>query len=124
MISLMLAMMFAEIPTDLEDELVVYTTEEELDGEVNGLTYKGTYQLTAYCATGNRCADGAYPTEGYTVASNDPSIWHKWIYIEGVGWRFVHDTGGMASNVLDIYINLYSDCIRFGRRSGAVYVYD
>lgn len=122
-------MIMIEAVIDLEDEIteqevIPEDLTDEIEIEYPDMTYKGTYQLTAYCATGNRCADGAYPTEGYTVASNDPSLWHKWIYIEGIGWRFVHDTGGMASNVLDIYINLYSDCIRFGRRSGAVYVYD
>lgn len=122
-------MIMIEAVIDLEDEIteqevIPEDLTDEIEIEYPDMTYKGTYQLTAYCATGNRCADGAYPTEGYTVASNDPSIWHKWIYIEGVGWRFVHDTGGMSSNVLDIYINSYSSCIQFGRRSGEVYIYE
>lgn len=122
-------MIMIEAVIDLEDEIteqevIPEDLTDEIEIEYPDMTYKGTYQLTAYCATGNRCADGAYPTEGYTVASNDPSLWHKWIYIEGIGWRFVHDTGGMSSNVLDIYINSYSSCIQFGRRSGEVYIYE
>lgn len=122
-------MIMIEAVIDLEDEIteqevIPEDLTDEIEIEYPDMTYKGTYQLTAYCATGNRCADGAYPTEGYTVAGNDPSLWHKWIYIEGIGWRFVHDTGGMSSNVLDIYINSYSSCIQFGRRSGEVYIYE
>lgn len=30
-------------------------------------TYYTTKQLTAYCATGNACADGVYPSVGYTA---------------------------------------------------------
>lgn len=84
----------------------------------------GTFELTAYCATGNACADGAYPSVGYTVACNDPALWHKWIYIEGYGTYYVHDTGGMASNVVDIFMGSYDECIQFGRRTAAVYVYN
>ena len=90
-------------------------------------TYYATYQCTAYKSTGNACADGVYPREGVTVASNDPSLWHKVIEISGTGtdWDglyYVHDTGGMSSNVIDIFIDDYSECIQFGRRSAEVYI--
>lgn len=112
-------------PTDVIDEVCIYT-DGELEGTINDpqLTYAGTYELTAYTATGNRCADGSYPQTNYTAASNDPKLWHKWIYVEGVGDVYVHDTGGMPSYVIDIYMGSYSECIQFGRRSGEVYIYE
>ena len=90
-------------------------------------TYVGSYQCTAYKSTGNACADGVYPCEGVTVASNDPNLWHKVIEISGTGteWDglyYVHDTGGMSSNVIDIFIDDYSECIQFGRRTADIYI--
>ena len=84
---------------------------------------------TAYKSTGNPCADGVYPCEGVTVASNDPALWHKVIEINGTdtewdGLYYVHDTGGMASNVIDIYIDNYDSCIQFGRRDADIYVFE
>lgn len=100
---------------------VYYEVEEESDGNY---TYYGVKELTAYIATGNTCADGVMPQVGYTVASNDPALWHKWIYIEGVGDRYVHDTGGMSSSVVDIFVGSYSEAIQFGRQSAKIYVYN
>ena len=84
--------------------------------------YVGEYELTAYKSTGSACADGVYPCEGVTVASNDPQLWHKSIYIEGYGIFYVHDRGGMSKNVLDVFIDDYNECIKFGRRKAKVYV--
>jgi 3D (Asp-Asp-Asp) domain-containing protein len=85
--------------------------------------YLGEYELTAYEKTGNPCADGAYPQIGHTVACNDPALWHKWLYIEGVGFRYVHDTGGMPTkSIIDVYLGNYNDCINFGRRTADVYL--
>lgn len=96
---------------------------EEQQQEENKI-YIGEYELTAYVATGNPCADGVYPEIGYTVACNDPALWHKWIYIEGYGNYYVHDTGGMSSNVIDIFVGSYDEAIQFGRRSADVYMID
>ena len=86
-------------------------------------TYLGCYELTAYMWTGNPCADGVYPECGYTVACNDPSLWHRWIYIEGYGNYYVHDVGGMPSyNIIDVYLGDYDSCVQFGRRSANVYL--
>lgn len=88
------------------------------------MTFIGVYELTAYEYTGNCCADGEWPQINYTAACNDPALWHKKIFIEGMGTYFVHDTGGMSSNVIDIYMGDYDTCIQFGRRSANVYVYE
>lgn len=77
--------------------------------------------MTAYEWTGSRCANGNYPTEGYTCASNYFPIGTK-LYIEGVGIRVVEDTGGMSNNVVDVYLGDPSACIQFGRWNTEVYV--
>lgn len=90
---------------------------------VDGMTYIGAYTLTAYCATGNPCADGAYPVVNHTVACNNPALWHRWIYIEGYGTYFCHDTGGMPSGgIIDVFVGSYGEAINFGRRSANVYL--
>lgn len=86
-----------------------------------GMTYLGDYQLTAYEWTGNPCANGNYPTEGLTIASNTLPLGTR-VYIEGIGERTVEDTGGMPGNVIDIYMGDPSTCVQFGRQSGAVYI--
>ena len=90
-------------------------------------TYYAHYECTAYESTGKTCADGVYPCEGVTVASNDPNLWHKVIEISGTGTDYdglyyVHDKGGMATNVVDVFIDDYSKCKQFGRRSADIYI--
>lgn len=87
-----------------------------------GMTYYSNMELTAYVWTGNPCADGVYPAEGYTAACNDPNLWHKWVYIDGVGTYYIHDTGGMASDVIDVYVGDYNSAVQFGRWSANVYL--
>lgn len=107
------------MPSDVI-EMYKQRQEENIIKEV----YMGEYELTAYIATGNPCADGVYPQVGYTVASNDPNLWHRWIRIEGYGDYYVHDTGGMATNVIDIFVSSYDEAIQFGRRNAEVYIID
>ena len=108
-----------------EDFGVYYADEpEQKEKPESSGTYVGYYELTAYIATGNPCADGVYPSVGYTVACNDPALWHHWIRIEGYGDYYVHDTGGMASSVIDIFVGSYDEAITFGRRGANVYIID
>lgn len=109
----------AGMPSDVI-EMYEQRQEESIEKEV----YMGNYELTAYIATGNPCADGQYPQVGYTAACNDPDLWHKWVHIEGYGDYYIHDTGGMASNVIDIFVGSYDEAIQFGRRQGEVYIID
>jgi len=81
----------------------------------------GVYELTAYAWTGNPCANGNFPTCGYTVACNSLPMGTR-IYIEGYGNYVVEDRGGMSSNVIDIYMGDTGTCIQFGRRTANVYV--
>ena len=84
-------------------------------------TYLGSYELTAYEWTGRACANGNYPTSGYTVACNSLDIGTK-IYIDGYGEYVVEDRGGMSGNVIDVYLGDYDSCIQFGRRTANVYI--
>lgn len=102
------------------EQAVVETTEAATTSD--GMIFYSNMELTAYMWTGNPCADGVYPSEGFTVACNDPNLWHRWIFIEGVGTFYVHDTGGMSSNVIDIYMGTYDACVNFGRQSANVYI--
>lgn len=101
------------MPSDIYE--LLYGKQEE---------YMGVYELTAYISTGNPCADGVYPEVGHTAACNDPALWHHWIHIEGYGNYYIHDTGGMANNVIDIFMSGYDEAIQFGRQSGEVYIID
>ena len=84
-------------------------------------SFLGNYELTAYIATGNPCASGAYPTCNHTVACNSLPLGTR-IYIEGYGEYVVEDRGGMASNVIDVFVSDYNTAINFGRRTADVYV--
>lgn len=99
-------------------------TEEVVSDDPHaGMTYLGTYICTAYMWTGNPCYDGVYPELGYTVACNDPALWHRWVWIDGYGARYVHDKGGMPLyQQLDIYLGDYDSCIQFGRRDLEVWL--
>lgn len=87
------------------------------------MTYLGVYELTAYEWPGEVCADGNYPSCGYTVGCNGLALGTR-IYIEGYGEYVVEDRGGMPDNVIDIYIEDYDTCIQFGRRTADVYLID
>ena len=94
---------------------------EEYVEEQTGLTYLGTYKITAYEWTGNPCANGNYPTEGYTVACNSLSLGTQ-VYIEGIGYRTVEDRGGGGSDWIDLYLGDVSACYQFGVQYLDVYL--
>ena len=107
------------------------TTEEAPDEasstEANGMTYLGTYSLTAYCSCVNCCgksngitASGTQATAGRTVACNSLPIGTV-ISINGHQY-VVEDTGGMGGNVIDIFFDSHEEAINFGRQSADVYL--
>lgn len=102
---------------------VLYLHSIEAEEEKPEPEMIGEFELTAYEWTGNPCSNGNYPTEGYTVACNSLPLGTR-IHIEGYGDFVVEDRGGMAENVIDIYMGDYDSCIQFGRRSAMVYVYE
>ncbi len=102
-----------EMEPAVEDEAYEYH-----NGQIPG-DYIGHYTLTAYEWTGQPMADGQYPYYG-AVACNSLPL-GTWIYIEGYGTFQVCDRGGMASNVIDIYLGDEDTCWEFGVREADVY---
>lgn len=111
-----------EALTEEPKEIVTEEPEAVPEASESGYgTYLGWYELTAYEWTGNPCANGNYPTTGYTVACNSLALGTH-IYIEGYGEYVVEDRGGMAGNVIDIYLGDPDSCIQFGRQGANVYL--
>lgn len=80
---------------------------------------------TAYTYTGNRTATGVYPKVG-TVAV-DPTVISLGtkMYIEGYGYATAADTGGaIKGNRIDVFMETYSQCMNWGRRTVKVYLLD
>lgn len=96
------------------------------------LTYLGTYTATAYCSCPKCCgkwsaynltASGTTPEEGRTVAA-DWSVLPAGtsIYIDGLGWRTVEDTGsGVNGQWLDIYMEDHQAALEWGRQQVEVW---
>lgn len=82
--------------------------EPEQPSEPAGMTYLGSYWITGYTATGSACANGNYPSSGYTAACNSLPMGTV-VYIEGIGTRVIEDRGGMANNVIDVFVDSTSD---------------
>lgn len=92
-----------------------------------GMRYYGTMETTAYEWTDETCADGRYPELGYTAACNDPALWNHWVYIEGVGERYIHDHGDpevMGNTTVDIYMGDVDTCYQYGRQTCDIYIID
>lgn len=84
---------------------------------LDGYTALGRWMLTAYTHTGNACANGQYPTAGYTVACNSLPLGTE-IYIQGIGRRVVEDRGptSMPSGWCDVFMDGYGECVAFGEQ--------
>ena len=83
----------------------------------------GSYELTAYCCC-TKCtpgkgitASGTTPVQGRTVALNGIAFGTT-LLIEGYGEYIVEDTGGMPSNVIDVYFESHQEALQFGRKKG------
>lgn len=102
-----------------------YEVYEETDPEdySGSMTYLGAFEATAYEWTGNPCANGNYPTEGYTIACNSLPLGTQ-VYIEGIGYRVVEDRGASwhSSNWLDLYLGDVASCDEWGIRTVYVYI--
>lgn len=82
----------------------------------------GEWRVTAYAETGYCCANGAYPTVGYTIACNSLPFGTQ-VYIDGVGFRTVEDTdgGAMGNEWLDLYLGDYTTCVQWGDQKRKVW---
>ena len=77
-----------------------------------------------------KTASGAKATSWYTVAAGKSYPIGTVIYIPSMknkpngGWFVVQDRGGaISNNKLDIYMDTYNECIKFGRKSVECYIY-
>lgn len=103
-----------------EVEYIYEEPEEDYDSSSHG-NYIGEFQLTAYEWTGYPMANGEYPYYGACASNKFPL--GTVLYIDGYGTFVVCDRGGMADNVIDIYLGDPEECDEFGRKSGVSVYY-
>lgn len=106
------------------DELAYVCSEFTQDeNPLRGMKHMGKWRITAYAYTGSPCANGNFPTAGYTVACNSLPFGTE-IYIDGVGFRTVEDRGPswLGSEWCDLYLGNTEDCIQWGNQYREVYV--
>ena len=102
------------------------TTEEEYDiGYVDyidednnevistyrtNMTYLGNLKITGYVATGNPTASGYYPYVGGVAMSRSYGLpYGTTIYIEGLGYYTLNDTG-CDYGIVDVFCNTIQEC--------------
>lgn len=97
-----------------------FLTEED---PLDGMTYLGNWHITAYTHTGSPCANGNYPTAGYTIACNSLDFGTK-VYIAGIGIRTVEDRGPgwLGSAWCDVFMGTYNECVQWGSQYRDVYL--
>ena len=92
------------------------------ENPLSEMTYMGAWRITAYAYTGSPCANGNYPTAGYTVACNSLPFGTQ-IYVEDVGFRTVEDRGpvSLGSEWCDLYLGDYNSCVQWGSQQKRVW---
>lgn len=93
-----------------------------VDDPHEGMELLGTWRITAYTWTGCPCADGNYPTDGYSIACNSLPFGAE-VYIDGIGFRTVEDRGPgwLGSEWCDVYMSSYSACVQWGSQQREVW---
>lgn len=92
-------------PPIVEEEPV--STEET---EPASMTYIGNLYITGYVATGNPTASGPYPYVGGVAMSRSYGFeWGTTIYIDGLGYYTLFDTG-CSYGVVDVFCNTIPEC--------------
>lgn len=92
-------------PPIVEEEPV--STEET---EPLSMTYIGNLYITGYVATGNPTASGPYPYVGGVAMSRSYGFeWGTTIYIDGLGYYTLFDTG-CSYGVVDVFCNTIPEC--------------
>lgn len=101
--------------------------------ELPELVSLGTFTVYSYCPcayccgqwSGGPTASGTMPEEGRTVAADwDVLPAGAEVYLEGIGWRTVEDTGsGITGDKLDLYMDSHEAALEFGVKEVEVYAY-
>ena len=94
--------------------------EDEYSYEGQG-DYLGTLRLTAYEHDGTLCANGNYPSEWWTCASNELPF-GTIVYVNGIGEFIVEDRGGFGYGALDLFLGDPDVCEKFGVQYADVWV--
>lgn len=80
-------------------------------------------RASAYTHTGYRTATGATPAVGMVAVDPNVIPLGSRLYVEGYGYASAADTGGaIKGDTLDLFMEDYSQCINWGRRTVKVYV--
>jgi uncharacterized protein YabE (DUF348 family) len=80
-------------------------------------------QSTAYTYTGFRTATGQNPAVGMVAVDPREIPLGSKLYVEGYGYAWAADTGGaVKGNIIDLFMEEYSQCINWGRRTVKVYI--
>ncbi len=80
-------------------------------------------QATAYTYTGSHTATGNHPAVGMVAV--DPTVipLGSKMYIEGYGYAWAADTGGaIKGNIVDVFLEDQSQCVKWGRKTVKVYI--
>jgi len=118
-----------EIMDMLLDQRVIPETKSQK-------VYAGEFEITYYTAghesTGKNPGDEAYGiTKSGTTVQEGQTIAADWdvlpsgtkVFIEGIGFRIVEDTGGaIKQNKIDVYVEDVEVAIKLGRHASKVYV--
>lgn len=100
--------------------------------KVPAMEYLGNYKLTCYCSSCNspagsrRTASGKTATAGeYGTVAVSSSLYRSLgantiLYIDGVGYRTIHDKHGSSSGVIDVYFGEGTCTCSKNRISGKV----
>lgn len=92
-------------PPIVEEEPLAVEETEPLS-----MTYIGNLYITGYVATGNPTASGPYPYVGGVAMSRSYGFeWGTTIYIDGLGYYTLFDTG-CSYGVVDVFCNTEPEC--------------
>lgn len=92
-------------PPIVEEEPLAVEETEPLS-----MTYIGNLYITGYVATGNPTASGPYPYVGGVAMSRSYGLeWGTTIYIDGLGYYTLFDTG-CSYGVVDVFCNTIPEC--------------
>jgi uncharacterized protein YabE (DUF348 family) len=117
-----------QVLKEKQDKVIAVGTRSNL-GIPEGLQYTkkiSGVKAVAYYFSGNPVGAYGLPCKYGTVAV-DPSVipLGTRLYIEGYGYAIANDTGSsIKGNIVDLYMESYSQCCQWGARTVNVYILD